>query len=390
MSRLRANASMLDSPMQSAATIFPALAQPLRVGNRTMRNRIVQAPLSACYQDESGYVTERTIAHYARRARGGVGMVITENFAVDEAGHQLPRHGLVAEESHLPGLTELASAIRAGGALAVLQLVHAGRYAGPWEQYEQRRRLAPSAVPFELTPGRFVTPDEMSLDEIGEVIAAFARATDLARRAGFDGVQIHGAQGFLLCQFQSPRMNRRTDGYGGDLDARCRLSVEVVDAVVAAAGGDLIVGYHLLSDEMMPGGWDLPQAAGLAPILQDRGVDFFSPVAATFESLRIRLAANPTVYPGLFNPQSAAAIAAVTSVPLFANGGLGDPMRAEHVVASGAADAIMQGRPLLADPEWAEKTLSGRAHEIVRCACSPPTCLGSHRTGVVCHSWTGT
>lgn len=368
-------------------TDYPALSTPLRVGPRTMRNRIVQAPLSVCYQDAAGHVTDRTVAHYARRARGGAGMVITENFAVDESGRQVPLQGMVSGKEFLPGLERLADGIRGDGALAVLQLVHAGRYAGPWDRYDARRRLAPSATPFELTPGRVVTPAEMTLVEMAGVVESFALATELAVLAGFDGVHVHGAQGFLLSEFLSPRINERTDTYGGDLQGRTGFVSDVVDAVVAAAAGRIVVGFHLLSDEAMPGGWTPADAAWLAKRLSGQGVDFISPVPTTFESLRARLTANPTRSPNAYDPSALATIATAAHVPVFLNGGLSDPSYAESLVAAGAGDAVMLGRAMLADPDWPVKVLSGRSAEIRRCGCTPPTCLSTQLTGTVCHTW---
>jgi len=359
--------------------LYPGLASQLDVGPRTMRNRIVQAPLSVSYQDQDGRVTDRTIAHYARRARGGVGMVVTENFAVEESGRQMPRQGLAAGEEYLPGLAKLAA--------SVLQLVHAGRYAGPWEEYGARRRLAPSATPFELTPGRMVTPDEITLEEMSQVIDSFAGATRLAVRAGFDGVQLHGAQGFLLSEFMSPRMNQRTDAFGGDIAGRTAFVLETVDAVVAAAAGQILVGFHLLSDEGMPGGWGPDDAAWLAGRLSGRGVDFISPVPSTFESLRARLAADPACNPSAYDAGAVSVIRDRARVPIFVNGGLGHPERAEHIVGSGAGDAVMLGRALLTDPDWAVKVLSGKTADITSCDCNPPTCLRTQLTGTICHTW---
>jgi 2,4-dienoyl-CoA reductase (NADPH2) len=366
---------------------YPALASPLDVGPRTMRNRIVQAPLSVSYQDQDGRVTDRTIAHYARRARGGVGMVITENFAVDLSGRQMPRQGLADGEEYLPGLAKLAASVRAEGALAVLQLVHAGRYAGPWEEYGARRRLAPSATSFELTPGRMVTPDEITLEEMSQVIESFSSATRLAVRAGFDGVQLHGAQGFLLSEFMSPRMNQRTDAFGGDITGRTAFVLETVDAVVAAAAGQILVGFHLLSDEGMPGGWGPDDAAWLADRLSGRGVDFISPVPSTFESLRARLAADPASNPSAYDAGAVSGIRDRARVPVFVNGGVGHPERAEHIVGSGAGDAVMLGRALLTDPDWAVKVLAGKTADIASCDCNPPTCLRTQLTGTICHTW---
>jgi 2,4-dienoyl-CoA reductase (NADPH2) len=372
-----------DGPKAAAS---PVLAQPLDFGKRVMRNRIVQAPLSVCYADLDGHVTPKMIAHYARRAAGGVGMVITENFAISEAGRQLPRHGLVCGPEHLPGLTRLARAIQSHGALAVLQVVHAGRYAGPWEEYEAKRRLAPSALPFPLTADRVVTPAEMTPEEIEEVTQAFVRAAELARHAGFDGVELHGAQGFLLSSFQSPRMNKRADEYGGSFTGRTRLTLEVAQAVLEAVGEDMLVGFHLMSDEMMPGGWEPSDAAHLAAMISHLGIDFIAPIPTTFESLRAQRGRGHGDATAL-RPEVFQLIAEVSTVPLFANGGLGDPATAESVVADDLAAAVMLGRAVLTDPDWADKYLGRTDEPLVTCSCDPSTCLATQMSGTVCHAW---
>lgn len=362
----------------------PRLFAPLRLREVTLRNRVVHAPMSVCYADPAGDVTDAMVQHYARRAAGGVGMVIVENLAVDEGGRQLPRHALIDGESRLDGLARLAAGIRAHGAAAIVQVVHAGRYAGPWEQYDARRRLAPSAVRFPLPVGE-VTPDEITRAEIAEVIAAFARAAELADRAGFDGVDLHAAQGFLLSSFLSPRMNRREDEYGGSLGNRARLLVETVAAVRAAAPR-LLVGVHLMSDELMPGGWGVDDAVAIVPALERAGADFLVPVATTFESLRAPANAGLTARP-CFQRADTVAVSRVATVPVFANGHVWNPGDIERMLAAGECDAVALARPLLTDPDWALKQQSGRGEEILTCACDPPLCLRTQMTGTICAAW---
>jgi 2,4-dienoyl-CoA reductase (NADPH2) len=357
------------------------LARPVTIGGRVMRNRIVQSPMSVSYADGEGFVTAKMTAHYARRAAGGAGMVITENLAVSVTGRQLPRQALVCDERHLPGLTDLAAAIQHEGALAVCQIVHAGRYAGPWEQYERARRLAPSPVPFELTPGRIVTPDEITAEEISRTLQEFAFATELVRRAGFDGVEIHGAQGMLVSSFQSPLMNVRKDGYGRD---RNRFAREVVDAVTTAAG-DMLVGYHLFTDELMEGGHTSADAVEFAREIEDAGVDFLIPTPATFESLRSSRAVRPDIDPIAHQPQTAAHLAAAVSTPIFANGGLGSADAAQRALATGDVQAVALARALFIDPDWPRLTLAGQPTR--RCSCAPPVCLQTQLTGSLCPSW---
>ncbi|MCZ0984789.1 hypothetical protein O1M54_02070 [Streptomyces diastatochromogenes] len=214
----------------------------------------------------------------------------------------------------------------------MVQFVHAGRYAGPWEEYESRRRLAPSAVPFELTPGRVVTPQEITAEEIEEVIEEFVRAARLCERAGFDGVDVHVAQGFLLSGFLSPRTNQRTDKWGGDFEGRTRLPLEVVRRVVAATGPDFVVGVHLLSDERVAGGWSLDDAVRLAPLLEDAGAAFLFAIPATFETMRLPQNAGMLGKPG-YSLDDTAALQRAVRIPVVANGGLGDPREAVRVLS---------------------------------------------------------
>lgn len=364
---------------------FPRLAEPLTLGPKRLRNRVFQAPMSVCYADADGLVTRPMIEHYGRRAAGGVGMVITENIAISAAGRQLPQQALISDERQLPGLRALAQEIQRHGALAVVQLVHAGRYAGPWERYAERRRLAPSAVPFPLPMGE-VCPDEITPAEIARSVEEFAAAAALARRAGFDGVEIHGAQGFLVSSFQSPRMNHREDAYGGSFENRCRFPLEVVHAVVEAAGPEMLVGYHLMSDELMPGGWEMNDAVRFARLLAGRGIQFLMPIASTFESLRtppnLGLFSRP-----LFQHALAVRLSAEQDIPVLTNGRFGDPADGEAALERGEAVAVGLARPLLTDPDWYLKAQSGRTAEIRTCPCDPPNCLLTQLSGSVCTGW---
>ena len=372
--------------LRKSDTVFASLFTPLRLGHRTARNRIVHAPMSVCYGDADGFVTRPQVEHYARRAQGGAGTVITENFAVNVSGRQMPLQNLVDGDQRLPGLSELAAEIHRHGALAMVQLVHAGRYAGPWDVYESRRRLAPSAVPFELTAGRTVTPQEITSEEIVETIEAFGRAAELCKQAGFDGVDVHAAQGFLISGFLSPRTNRRTDEWGGDFDGRVRFALEVVREAVRRTGPDFVVGVHLMSDERADGGWTLDDSVRLAPQLEAAGADFLFGVPTTFETMR--LPAND----GLMGRRGYAvadntALARASRLPVMAGGGLGDPNAAVQALEQGSLSAIALARPLFTDPDWPNKVSEGALDAVHNCSCATARCLRTQLTGAVCESW---
>ncbi|MFI8461829.1 NADH:flavin oxidoreductase [Kitasatospora sp. NPDC085464] len=378
--------SIADPNRAAGAADLAPLFAPLRLGGRTARNRIVHAPMSVGYADPDGTVTDREIEHYARRAQGGAGVVITENFAISVAGRQMPLQTLASDDEQLPGLRRLAAEIRRHGALAIVQLVHAGRYAGPWEEYGSRPRLAPSAIPFELTPGRVVTPQEIAPEEIEETVDAFVRAARLCERAGFDGVDIHAAQGFLLSGFLSPRTNRRTDQWGGDFEGRTRLVLEVVRRAAASTGSDFAVGVHLLSDERVEGGWSLEDAVRLAPLLEDAGAAFLFAVPATFETMRLPRNADVLGEPG-YSVHDSEALQHAVRIPVVANGGLGDPREAARVLRAQQAQAVGLARPLFVDPDWPRKVEAGAADTLRTCRCETSLCLRTQLTGSLCERW---
>jgi 2,4-dienoyl-CoA reductase (NADPH2) len=242
-------------------------------------------------------------------------------------------------------------------------------------------------VTFELVAGRVVTPQEITLAEIEECIAAFAHSTLLAREAGLDGVEIHGATGVLISQFMSPRQNRRQDRYGGSRDNRLRFAIDVARAVREAAREEFLVGFHLFADELADeNGASLADAVELAQRLEAEGMDFILPMVGTFETLRIGRNSDLNRRAG-YQIEQIRAIKTAIRLPVFANGGLGDPDLAEATLREGIGDAIGLARPLFADPDWAAKVQTGRPDDICVCACAQRTCYRTQIGGGVCESW---
>lgn len=364
---------------------FPNLFAPVQLGVKEAANRIWLAPLSVAYANGDGSVSKAEIEHYARRARGGASVVLTEHFVISESGRQLPRQTVVDSSDKLPGLRALSDAVHEEGGLIIAQLGHAGRYGGPWDRYEEQPRYAPSAVPFRLVGDRIVTPTEASLDEISVMLDDFGRSASLLAEAGFDGVLLHASQGFLPSLFLSPRTNRRIDNYGGSFENRIRFVLEAFERIRRGFGSSGVFGAQVLGDETIDGGWSTHDAIELSIRLEAAGADFLLPTVATFETLR-SLIANGEDRRWGHQLGAAIAIQAAVDIPVVANGGLRNAEQMDRLVGDRLVAAVALARPLLSNPDWPKSAASGESIPS-SCDCNPSTCLQTQLTGTICHSW---
>ncbi len=352
----------------SEATI---LGTPIKIGTRTAKNRIGLSPMCVNLGDSLGHVTQRTIDYYEARARGGAGVVIVENAHVDgKASRGMSAMLAAHSDGMLPGLNGLAEAITRHGALAILQINHMGRQGDP--SLIDGPLVAPSA---EADPVVGSVPRALETDDLESIKKAFCDTAARAMAAGFDGVEVHMAHGYLLNQFLSPLFNRRTDAYGGDLAGRARLPLEVLHRVRETTGDRLPILCRLSADDGVPASLGLAEACTIAMMLEQAGAAVIDVTAGIGESFAV--SAPPMFYPpGTLVPY-AAAIKAVVKVPVIAVGKLHDPLLAEQVLATGKADLIAIGRGLIADPDWAQKTAEGRLDDIRPClTCNRPECHG--------------
>ncbi len=340
--------------------MFRTLFTPLKVGNVTLKNRITQAPLYVGYANPDGTVSRETVEHYAKRARGGAALIVVEATSISPNSDGMPNLLRAYDDRYIPGLSSLARAIKENGAVACLQLFHAGRYA------RIERPLSASAVPFQPAPNVEITPKEMSQEDIEHAIKEFAAAAERVKRAGLDMVEIHGATGYLIVQFLSPLMNKRTDEYGGSPDNRMRFCLDVVKAVKGAVGVDFPVGMRFLAEDFLPGGFGLEEGKILAKKLEDQGIAYLSITGGVCESWFI-----PEIQEKLKQKGGLAYLAQSIKdsvrVPVFAGNRISTPHIAEEIISSGKADAVALGRPLLRDPEYPDKAARGREEDIDEC-----------------------
>lgn len=348
---------------------FPYLFSPLRIGRVTVPNRIsFSAHLTNLAAD--GLPTERLINYLAARARGGAGLIITEEQSVHPTDRAYEHLIEAFKPAVIPAYKQLTRAIHAYDTRIFAQLNHNGQQCSG--SLSRLPVWAPSPVPDVLYRE---TPKAMEIEDIKEVVDYFARSAVHVREGGFDGVELQFGHSSLVRQFMSPLTNFRSDEYGGSLENRLRFAFEVVAAVRAAVGADFTVGVRLCADELIPGGLNLDDAKEIAKRLQATGqLDFFNLTLATFYNLY--MVGGPMHVPLGYTVPLAAGIKEVATLPVFATGRINDPVLAERVLAQGQADMIGVVRGQIADPDFARKAREGRTEEIRYCIACNQNCYG--------------
>jgi 2,4-dienoyl-CoA reductase-like NADH-dependent reductase (Old Yellow Enzyme family) len=326
---------------------------------REMDNRFAIAPLTTDSSHEDGTATENELEFVRRRAASGFGAVISSAAYVAQDGRSWQGIG-ATHDGHLSSLRRLAEAMRAAGGLAILQIYDGGRIAKPELIGEQCLR-APSAVA-SLRPGA-KTPRAMTADEVGNLIASFRDAASLARKAGFDGVEIHGANHYAVHQFFSPRANHRVDNWGGTLSKRMNFPLAVAQSVRDALGSKLIAGFRVTPFEAEPDGYTLEDAKLLCHELARLGLDYIS--VSLDDYRKSRPTGETRVYNGPVETSYTPAQSPITEFArivagrsaVMASGGIKTCMDAEGAIKLGA-DLVAVGRAVVVDPEWLSKVRS--------------------------------
>jgi 2,4-dienoyl-CoA reductase-like NADH-dependent reductase (Old Yellow Enzyme family) len=329
-----------------------ALFTPLRLREVTLRNRVAVSPMCQ-YSAREGFPTEWHLVHLGSRAVGGAGLVIAEASAVTSEGRISPADTGIWSDGHAEAWKPIARFIAEQGAVPAIQLAHAGRKAStdvPWrgggpvgEAALGWRPVAPS--PLRFAEG-YAVPRALTTDDLPTIVGAFRDAARRAEQAGFEAVEIHMAHGYLLHQFLSPLTNRREDEYGGSLENRMRLPLDVAHAVREAFPVEKPVLARISATDWVEGGWDLEQSVVLARGLREAGVDLVDcSSGGTVPDARVPLA------PGYQVP-FAAAIRERAGVATGAVGMITEPAQAEAIVAGGQADLVLLAREMLRDPYW--------------------------------------
>jgi 2,4-dienoyl-CoA reductase-like NADH-dependent reductase (Old Yellow Enzyme family)/thioredoxin reductase len=352
-------------------TPFPNLFRHGTIGNLELSNRIVRSPCCTGLGGMDGTVTDRVIRHYKELARGGPGLLIVEYTYVDKLASKSAMCQLgCADNEHIPGLSWLARTIKAQGVKAGVQLEHAGR-----QKFLGTPPLkAPSRIPWEeLHEMGGTVPEELTWDEIQAVIEAFGDAAYRAKLAGFDFVEIHGAHGYLITNFLSPRTNRRTDWYGGSLENRMRFLMQVVANVRAKVGPNFPLGVRLSGSEYEPDGVMIEETVTTAKALEKAGINVIHVSGGNHHTMHHQV--SPLYMPITPNVWAADAVKRAVSIPVIASGSLNTPALAEQALAEGKGDFAGLGRVLFADPYFPVKAAAGLADDIVPCIRCNDGCL---------------
>ncbi len=362
---------------------FPHLFTAGRVGSLPLKNRLVFAATSSELADDDGFVTDDMVEFYADRARGGTGLLIVEATYVEQEGKRLHHNAMLHDDRYIPGMRRLAEAVHAAGAKIAIQLNHGGRESIP--EVSGSAPLAPSPVPSRFTAvGDAVIPKELTVADIQRLVRRYVEAAVRGQAAGFDGVELHGAHGYLIGQFLSPEANRREDDYGGDTRRRARFYVELIQGIKRRLGQDFPVICRMNGRDHIPGGLELDEAVEIAALLEAAGADSVSISGGIHASRPYMIVPGMSIPRGCYVPSSVA-LKERLRVPVMVVGRINTPELAEEILSTGKADFICLSRALLADPFFPAKARAGHVDRIAPCiACNE--CLATiHRhKGIAC------
>ena len=342
------------------------LFEPIRINQLELKNRIYM-PAMHMNMAKEFLVTDQLIDFYAERARGGVGLITVGYATVDEYSGNVTNIGAHKDE-FIPGLQRLAKAIQDNGALAAVQINHAGRYNFSFF-LDGKQAVAPSAVPSRLTRE---TPRELTIAEIKEVIEHFAQAAVRVKRAGYDAVEVLSGTGYLISEFLSPITNTREDEYGGSFGNRMRFGLEVMQAIRKEVGDDFALIVRMNGNDFMPGGNGRKDLQEYAKKLVDVGVDALNINVGWHEAKVPQIVTS--VPRGVFG-YLAKGIKELVDVPVISGHRINDPVTAREMLADGLCDMVAMGRPLIADPYLPEKARAGRDRDVIHCIACAQGCF---------------
>ncbi|MCR5716769.1 MAG: NAD(P)/FAD-dependent oxidoreductase [Lachnospiraceae bacterium] len=341
---------------------YEKIAMRGRIGSLNLKNRVVMPAMGVSLAQQNGEANEHIIRYYEERAKGGVGLIITEICRVEPVyGTAIPNQLGAYEMGQIPHLERLAERVHKYGTKIFLQLQHPGRE-NKSSMIGGRQIVAPSPVMCKVTQEM---PRELTTDEVQDLVKAFIRGAVFAKIAGFDGVELHAAHGYLLNEFLSPYTNKRTDRYGGSFENRIRIMEEMITGIRFMCGPKFVISVRISADEFVEGGLKLEDGVKIARTLESFGIDVINVSSGIYETSTTIV--EPASFAQGWRRHLGTAVKKAVSIPVIAANNIKDPDVAEELLETGVCDFVALGRANLADPNWVKKTLSGRADEINKC-----------------------
>lgn len=345
---------------------YNKLFTPIKINNMEVRNRVFMSPMSTNFASHEGYVTDEMIHHYASRAKGGVGLIITEVVMIEPTYRYILNTASIEDDSYIEGWKKLADEVHKYGGKVFPQLLHPSYMAFPFP--DTPKMVAPSSIgPYYAKEA----PRPLSVEEIKVIIGQFGDAALRAKKAGLDGVEVHAAHAHaLIGGFLSPLYNKRIDEYGGDITHRIRLLLEVIKDIRQKCGRDFPIDVRISGDDYEDGGQSLHEGIYIAKRLEEAGVDMIHVSGGT--TIHRASSITPPGTPQASHLHAASEIKKSVKIPVATVGRLNEPWILEEVLESGKADICMVGRSLLCDSEFVNKILTDREEDIRPCI----GCLG--------------
>ena len=343
-------------------TPYPHLLAPLAVGGVTLRNRVVMGSMHTGMEDRAKHLPELA-AYFRERARGGVGLAVTGGYSPNVRGWLLPFGSMMTRRRHADRHRLVTDAVHEEGGAIALQILHAGRYG------YTPINVSASATKSPITPFK---ASALSARAVERTIDDYVDAARLARRAGYDGVEIMGSEGYLINQFLAPHTNRRTDRWGGSAENRMRFPVEIVRRTREALGDDFLLMFRMSLLDLVPAGQTWDETLALAKALEGAGASVINTGIGWHEA---RVPTILTQVPRAAWTWTTARLRPELGIPVCASNRINTPEVAERILAAGEADLVSMARPLLADPEFVVKAAEGRADEINTCIACNQACL---------------
>ena len=343
-------------------TSYAHILKPLHLGFTTIKNRVVMGSMHTGLEDRF-YNYPKLAAYFGERAKGGVGLIITGGISPNRQGWLLPAGGTMNSLADIPHHRLVTHAVHKYGGKILMQILHAGRYG------YQPFVVSASPIKSPISPFK---PRQMSESNILDTIEDYARCSDLAKKAGYDGIEIMGSEGYLLNQFLSRHVNQRTDRWGGEIENRMRFAVEIVKAIREKVGEKFIISFRLSMLDLVHDGNTMSEVITVAQALEKVGVTLLNTGIGWHEA---RIPTIVTSVPRAAFVDYTAYVKQHVSIPVIAANRINMPDVAEEILAQGKADMIQMARPLLADAFWVTKVATNRVDEINTCIACNQACL---------------